>query len=465
MLYGIPPRAMGTGDVESLFSHLLSLSFAHRLAPKQVVGRILPELESRQDEPLPARQCIGWAWDKYAGKEMLGMTRMTERWVTTMESATGLDGLRYATLLPLKSHTYSDLITEEDRACLDCLAVHAETNELPYGRLLWRLKAVTCCPIHRKRLLVPTCGNMLRATQIKHVRIKHSGVCHRCTSIGYLCSHQQADEATHDEVWRAEQCRKMLAALPAIDAVDPNAMRKAVKSQCTERGAVSSLAFRCGAPKSVLSRWMKEDGARLGFDQILDLCSTEGWELAELLQGRIAPSTNSGGLQPMRTRRRLDPVDHDQIRAALAQAIKDGRTVTQVATELRVDISTLARHRDLYVQVRAASIKRKAEEDEKRQIAIIQSSTSILLSLAARGRRLTPRNVIGVSASRPSPSSTEYAVLTAMRFALGDRSLKRHVNPHRLGQRFVERINEAVENLQLESNELQRCLPLSSTSK
>lgn len=53
---------------------------------------------------------------------------------------------------------------------------------------------------------------------------------------------------------------------------------------------MSSLAFRAGAPKSVLTQWLKHEDWRLSFDQLLDICAVEELDLAELLQGRLLAS-------------------------------------------------------------------------------------------------------------------------------------------------------------------------------
>ena len=98
-LFGIPPRGAGTGEVESLFSHLLTLSFE----PRQVVSHVLPGVEEKLGVLATSpRHQVGWAWDKHAGKEMVGMHQSAARWVRVMEAATGLTELRFSTLLPLK---------------------------------------------------------------------------------------------------------------------------------------------------------------------------------------------------------------------------------------------------------------------------------------------------------------------------------------------------------------------------
>lgn len=460
-MYGIPPRGAGTGEVESLFSHLLSLSFEQHLAPRQVVSHVLPGVEERLGVlAMTARHQVGWAWDKHAGKEMVGMHQSAARWVRVIEAATGLTELRFSTLLPLGLLTTGNLITGEERVCIDCLAADGAVGQMPYGRLLWRMRPVTCCPLHRKRLLAPACGRTGQAAAADYGRIKLSGVCGSCGSIGYGCRKEEPGEAGPDEVWRAEQCLRVLAALPSIEQAGPAPVRAAVRALCAERGAVSGLAFRAGAPKSVLTQWLKHEEWRLNFEQLLDICAVEELDLAELLQGRLVPSAGAAGLAPSRVRRRRDPVDHEAVRSALAQALTDERSVTDVAKALHVDLATLAKHRDLYVPVREATSRRNAAAEEARHLAAIQKVETMACNLAKRGKRLTHRNALREGSNRFAPSSVESVVLSVMRTALGDRRAKGPATAAKLGPRYLQRISEAAGRLRPEIGEAQIPLPL-----
>lgn len=452
-LYHRAPRGAGTGDVESLFSHLLSLSHAHRLSPRQIVNNVLPEVELRIDDTAyAARYQISWAWDKHAGEAMVGMQGITERWVRVMEAATGLMGLRASTLLPLRAFATGNLISQECRVCTDCIASDMAGGGLPYERLLWRIRPVTCCPIHRKRLIVPECGAGLAARKSEYVRVKFSGVCSHCCSVGHRCRRNQADSATEPEVWRADQCLRMLAAFPAIEASGPEAMRAALRDYCAPRGTACSLALRSGMHKSVLSEWMRKPGARMSLDQLLDICAADGLELADLLQGRVVRPVGAGGMAPTRPRRRANNVDHDAIRAALQAALVDGRSVSEVAKELRVDLSTLLRvDRDLYVAVRNAAADRRAQEEERRHLAAIDQVENMARALVHQRKRLTHRNVRSLGNGSFMPSGVEAAVFGVMRFGLGDRSARLPATATRLGPRYIRRIHEAIARLRAEA--------------
>jgi hypothetical protein len=115
------------------------------------------------------------------------------------------------------------------------------------------------------------------------------------SGVGRRCSKDEPREAGPDEVWRAEQCLRVLAALPSIESAGPAPVRAAVRALCSEPGAVSSLAFRAGAPKSVLTQWLKHEAWRLNFEQLLEICAVEEVDLGELLQGRVVASPTRPG--------------------------------------------------------------------------------------------------------------------------------------------------------------------------
>lgn len=458
VLYGIRPRAESTGDVESLISYLLRLAHEHRLTPRNLVDVVLREVVAQI--PQLDHWRIGWGWDKDAGRDAIGSGQVTRRWVNVLGVATGQTGLEWATMLGLADHVSGDLLAADDRACLQCLSEDMAKGELPYGRLLWRMKAVLCCPIHRGRLVLPACGRGTSSTRSQFSRVKLCGVCNQCGSIGHRCMPTLAETVSDDDIWRAEQCRQLIAALPSIASTNPRAVPQCLKNYCVEPGALTSLALRSGATLSVLSRWMNEPTARLSFDQLLDICGTERLDLATLLQGRLEkPEPGKAPVAPIRAKRKLARVDHDRVRQALKEAIQSGESVTRVAEQLHVDISTLARHRALYEQVRRATRERKTAAENARQDAAIASAEAVAVKLVQGNVRLTHRNALRAG-SRNYPSDTAAAVLAMIRIGLGDRTVRYPPMAARMGEPFLEKIEAAVERIANVAGVAQGRLPL-----
>ena len=129
VLYGIRPRAEGTGDVESLFSYFLRLAHEHRLTPKKLVDVVLRDVVSQI--PQLVHWKIGWGWDKSGGRDIVGSGLVTQRWVMALGVATGQTGLEQATMLGLAEHVSGDLLAADDRVCLQCLREDMAGGRLP----------------------------------------------------------------------------------------------------------------------------------------------------------------------------------------------------------------------------------------------------------------------------------------------------------------------------------------------
>lgn len=459
-LYGLRPRGEGTGDIESQLSYFLRLAHEHRLTPKKVIEVSLPPVAAGI-RALSGWK-FGWAWESDAGKDLVGPGVVSNRWTALLGAATGQRDLEVATLNPLASHAAGDLSTNEERVCLQCLSQDIKDGELPYGRLLWRLRAVTCCPIHRRALVAPKCGRAEVPRPPQCFRVKLSGICGHCGSIGHRCAHGESEDATDIEVWRAEQCRQVIAAFPTLAQTEPRAAANVLKAYCAraQPGHQTSLALRSGMAPATLSRWLNKPHARIWLDGLLDIAAAEGLSLAALLLGRIEPFESPTGLSSSnRQKRTPNRVDHLAVRQALADAITNGEKVTEVAQRLRVDVATLARHKDLYTQVRNATRARKAAADLKRQQETIARAESVAMRLIGTNKRLTRRNASSAY-DRTFHSETTATVLALIRIGLGDRTTRYPALARRMGEGFLGQVDLAVQRVKAAAGDRQGALAL-----
>ncbi len=463
-MYGLRPRGEATGDVESLYSYFLWLSHEHRLTAKKVVADCLPAIAAGL--PRLSMWKFGWGWEKEAGKNFIAAGKVSSHWSDLLAAATGQAGLELSTLNPLGRLVWGDLATDDERVCLHCLKADADAGMLPYGRLLWRMRAVSCCPIHRCDLVRPVCGRAA-APAGQTFRVKLSGSCRTCGSIAHRCTTTAHTEAYGVELWRAEQCRQAIAAFPEIANADVQAAASAVKRYCALPGSQTSLALRSGLAPSTLSGWLKGSKGRLAFEQMLDLCFTERLQFAALLAGRVEHcETPVAQALPPRQKRINLPVDHVAVRQALRDALGRNETVTQVAQRLKVDISTLARHRDLYGQVRRATRERNAEAVRQRHWGMIQDAERVAMRLIGSNKRLTRRNASSVGMGSPLlfcpslQSETAATVLALMRIGLGDRTTRYPAMARRMGSDFLHRIDAAVQRVKMAAGDRQARLDL-----
>ncbi|OYU28063.1 MAG: hypothetical protein CFE41_07455 [Burkholderiales bacterium PBB2] len=137
-----------------------------------------------------------------------------------------------------------------------------------------------------------------------------------------------------------------------------------------------------------------------------------------------------------------------------------------MAQRLRVDVSTLARHRDLYDQVRRATRERKAAEDAQRHRKIIEEAESVAMRLIGSNKRLTRRNAsfvrsgVSLQLSHAVQPETTAAVLALMRIGLGDRTTRYRAMARRMGTDFLNGIDEAVQRIKKAAGDRQGRLTL-----
>lgn len=147
------------------------------------------------------------------------------------------------------------------------------------------------------------------------------------------------------------------------------------------------------------------------------------------------------------------------MRSALAEAIKSGDSVTQVARLLRVDVSTLAQHQALCEQVRRATRERKAAAESARQDAAVASAQAAAVKLEQANVRLTRRNALRAG-SRSYPSHSAAAVLAMIGIGLGGRTVHYPAMAARMGEPFLKKIELAVQRVGAAAGAAQERLPL-----
>lgn len=189
--------------------------------------------------------------------------------------------------------------------------------------------------------------------------------------------------------------------------------------------------------------------------------ATQDWHHARRRHREVEHCACPGQMwSPTRQGRRQNRVDHPAVRQALTDALTTGETLTQVAQRMRVDVATLARHKDLYTQVRNATRDRKAAADLERQQKAIAEAESVAMRLINTNKRLTRRNASSVNCYL-FPSETTATVLALIRIGLGDKSTRYPALARRMGEGFLGQIDLAVQRVRQAAGDRQGRLPLS----
>lgn len=437
LLYCIKPEGRGTSQSESLYSFLQRLAYEHSLPPNKLVNITMandPEVSAaltpnRKEQRVMRRIYRegwgwGWGWDKNAGNLMIGTGLGARSWARALEIATGNQSLEGCTLSKLSYHvSTTKLITTEERVCVECLRSDLEAGRMPYERLLWRMGPVSCCPLHHRPLLPAKCGKPPSESQDPYLRVKHSGVCGGCGAIGFTCVAPPTDTGTPADVWRAEQCAGLLKALNGEWPQASAKMKALIKQRADDVGGIQAFAARVGGSKSIFSNWLKKSSARIAVAQLMDVAWVEGISLPDLLLGDWVPvDMPEASRDPQRKRRTVKRVDHQKLRQAMGTAIMQGQSASEVARAMQVDLSTMRRHADLYMQMRGNTVTHKQAEDEVRRSMAISEAEQIARQLLADGKTLSLRNASELSGTRWYPAQLRAQSLRVMAHVLASGS-------------------------------------------
>lgn len=156
-LLPVPPEGAGTSDIEALDSYLDRLAAAHGIALSSFC-RLLDDWWER-DKPVDEAS-LG----RYVSHiPKCGYGRDIEQLVKVLEAGTGFPGLASMTLLAFKQVSgrhVGEILRHVHHWCPACMQQWEQGGTPAYEKLLWRLKPISRCPIHRIRLenRCPHCG-------------------------------------------------------------------------------------------------------------------------------------------------------------------------------------------------------------------------------------------------------------------------------------------------------------------
>lgn len=175
VLFSLSPKGVGTPDQESLLSFLVRTSRAHAVSPRRLISEVFGAVD-------PAISKLAYAafFSSLAGT-MNGLGHYAKLFVSATERLTGLQDLRYLTLLPwqdLFPHNGQGLLARRPRWCPACLYQQRLLGQATVFPLRWYIESYRSCVEHLCALedCCPRCGK----AQSYLPRFPDLGICDHC---------------------------------------------------------------------------------------------------------------------------------------------------------------------------------------------------------------------------------------------------------------------------------------------
>ena len=266
--YHLTPVGVGTEHVESLTSYVTRLAAAHAVPVSKLV--------SYEIGPLAIRPKLGSQFAKEAQRRLVPLPYAqsyllnasgyaAQNWVTELCHLTGEDKLRFLTALCWNGAVSGEELVRWHHAwCPQCYQGSRDAGEMVREPLLWVLRTVSVCTLHRRQLET-RCRNSGRTPHVL-TGTSRSGHCGHCQA--WLGSnepgppsneHAAAQEAY--ELWVAREIGGFLGAAPsAANAMNAEILRANLRT-CSQhvfrKGAKGrSFATVVGAPSSQVVGWL-----------------------------------------------------------------------------------------------------------------------------------------------------------------------------------------------------------------
>jgi len=262
---------------------------------------------------------------------------------------------------------------------------------------------------------------------------------------------QPSTETVSDaDVWRTNACRQLLERLPDVERADPLAMKDSLIAHCSRLDGKIALARRVGATKSSISRWPSHRTARFSLPQLLDIDVSEGFELHRMLLGDLGQDQPAPTRDPVRVRRAYRYLDHHELEQGLVIAIRNKGSLPEAARRLKVDQTSLAKHRRLYIVLLDQHRERRDQADVDRQDDAIRQAAEVARQALMDGRAPSLRRASELTGTQWRSSQLRASALNLIRIELGDPMVSPPVRTSVFSTRFRDRVAQAAKRLEAE---------------
>ncbi len=328
--------------VESLTGYIVRLAEAHVVTPGTLIFKELGRTVAAGGTGHEGRRrCYStFAYDAHT---LNGMTDRAEEWAIAVGAATGVESIRFLTMLPWKNVFSAQGFTRTKRAwCARCYRQWRTEGVETYEPLLWMLTMVSICPLHQQ-LLMTRCPHCERAPHVVSCRSR-PGHCSRCGGWLGVQTDEPADGGDTADWNQARSIGEAVAALlaraPTMERQPSVELLKINLRACLDdlAGGNESLFLRAaGLGAKTVDAWLS--GRMLPkLDSLLTICSRLGVPLLRLITEPMSSGNADwehareivARYQTLRSRRA--PV----VRAALTEALHtpEPRSLSDIACQV-----------------------------------------------------------------------------------------------------------------------------------
>lgn len=182
---------------------------------------------------------------------------------------------------------------------------------------------------------------------------------------------------------------------------------------------------------------------------MLDIAANEGFSFARMLAADLIRTVDPDSDGPMRPRRPTKRLNHYVLECRLKAAVEGDETIQTVASDFKVDASTIARHTALYAVLRDRARERHDGERFDRHQNAVGQAEETLVKLVSTGRTPTLRNAGALTGETWYASQLRSIAFTLMRISLGNTRLSRPSKAVNLGSEFTAVVAAAVERVKV----------------
>jgi hypothetical protein len=308
-LYGVEPIGVGTPMVESLTSYVIRVAAAHCVTLGTLVAAEIAPIINKGYLTQKKSGTISSAFCFHAGMvNSYGITATD--WVTAMQVLTLRQELRFLTIVGWNELFAKNLVRKYRAWCPGCYEEWRQKGMPIYDPLLWSLRAVTACPIH-KRLLRDKC--VLCSKQPFHlspnVRPGYCPGCEQWLGVSLVDAPAEnellSDEQLRWQSWVAKHLGALFTALPQSPCLPKKEIVADLASACIQRltrGNLNALVYRFSSFSSrTIKQWSQGYG-RPELVRILELCYLAEVPISDILVGELDITSSLQQDKPIRNK-------------------------------------------------------------------------------------------------------------------------------------------------------------------